>query len=333
MMQARSLPPFGRWRQRQGNRLRQRFRVWIMRKRPREKGTVTLHRRRIYIIPTRLGAAFGILLFCMLLGAMNYANSMAFALTFLLTGVALVAMHHTHRNLLNLQLSAGHCDPVFAGQWINFQIVLHNPTPRNKIAIAVNWIDHPPQGYVDIPSGERRLFRLPLRSHKRGHLPAGRFTAHTRYPLGLFYAWNYIELDMQGLVYPVPEEGRSQPPPARGEGRGQRHELAGQEDYAGLRPYQRHDSPRLIHWKAFPRSQQLVVKQFADPMADSLWLDWDSLPGMEHEQRISRLCRWILDAHRAGRSYGLRLPQLALPPACDEAHRHRCLEALALLES
>ena len=313
--------------------MRLRIRSWIMRKRDREAGPVTLHRRRIYIIPTKLGFAFGFLLFCMLLGAMNYANSMTFGLTFMLTGIALVAMHHAHRNLLNLRLSISHCEPVFAGQVLNFQVVLENPTRHPKIAIALCWIDEPVDVYTDIGEDSSVLFQLPIRAKRRGIQPAGKITASTRFPLALFYAWNYIELDMQGLVYPSAEAGRTVPPPTRGEGHGRTDGLTGQEDYAGLRPYQRLDSPRLIHWKAYPRNRQLVVKQFADPMADTLWLDWDSLEGMPVEERLSRLCRWVLDAHRAGRNYGLRLPDLTLPPACDEGHRHRCLEALALFEA
>lgn len=324
---------FSHWRKQKSLRLKQRLRQWATRDRGPEPGPVILHRRRIFIIPSRFGFAFGVLLFCMLLGAMNYANSMAFGLTFLLAGVGLVAMHHTHRNLLNLRLLIGHCEPVFAGQHLHFQIVLENPTRLSKVAIALGWIDEAVQIHADVPSGDRCTVALPLPARHRGRLSAARITVHTRFPMGLFYAWNYVRLDMHGLVYPEPEAGRSTPPPAAGDGRGQREGLAGQEDYAGLRPYQRRDPPRLIHWKAYPRNRQLVVKQFADPLADNLWLDWDSLEGLETEQRLSRLCRWVIDAHRAGRSYGLRLPDLTLAPACDEDHRRRCLEALALFEA
>ncbi|MGB1580795.1 MAG: DUF58 domain-containing protein [Nevskiales bacterium] len=331
-MQAGLLAYPRNWLQQKRATLRERLRTWATRRRGPEASPVTLHRRRIYIIPTKLGAAFSILLFCMLLGAMNYSNSMAFALTFLLTGVVLVSMHHTHRNLLNLTISAAHTDPVYAGQALQFKMTLHNPTRHSKIALGMNWIDQDVHDFIDLASDEHRIVTLPSPSGQRGYQRPERMTFHTRYPLGLFYAWNYVELDTSGLVYPSPEQGRSEPPPAAGEGRDRHQGLRGQEDYAGLRPYQRRDPPRLIHWKAYPRNRQLVVKQFADPIADSLWLDWDSLQGLELEARISRLCRWVLDAHRAGRSYGLRLPRQSFEPACDEGHKHRCLEALALLE-
>lgn len=48
------------------------------------------------------------------------------------------------------------------------------------------------------------------------------------------------------------------------------------------------------------------------------------------ETRISQLTRWVLDAHAAGLSYGLRLPGTERAPDSGEAHFRLCLEALAL---
>jgi uncharacterized protein (DUF58 family) len=47
---------------------------------------------------------------------------------------------------------------------------------------------------------------------------------------------------------------------------------------------------------------------------------------------LSRLCRMVLDAEEQGLSYGLRLPERQVEPAAGDAHKHRCLEALALFE-
>jgi uncharacterized protein (DUF58 family) len=51
------------------------------------------------------------------------------------------------------------------------------------------------------------------------------------------------------------------------------------------------------------------------------------------EERLSHLARWVLNAHASGISYGLRLPGVTVELAAGEAHRERCLEALALYES
>ncbi len=58
---------------------------------------------RIYILPTRHGYAFVLALCAMLLGAINYSNGLAYALTFLLASLALVSMLHANRNLAGLK--------------------------------------------------------------------------------------------------------------------------------------------------------------------------------------------------------------------------------------
>ncbi len=306
---------------------------WSTRRRPREAGPVLIHRRRIYIVPTRMGFIFGFLVFVMLMGSMNYMNSLAFVLTFLLTGLGLVTMHHTHRNLLNLRIAAGPQEPVFAGQTASFRVLIDNASNQDRYSLALHWYGDDPITYHDVAAGQKTLVELNLPAPQRGRLPAPRFTVHTTFPLGLFYAWCYVELDMHCLVYPAPADNRLQAPPSRGKHGGRHSQHSGREDFAGLRDYQRNDPPRLIHWKAYPRNRQLVVKQFADPQSDTLWLDWATLTGLDTEARLSQLCRWILDAHRGGLQYGLRLPDVELPPASDENHRHRCLEQLALFEA
>jgi len=66
-------------------------------------------------------------------------------------------------------------------------------------------------------------------------------------------------------------------------------------------------------------------------MASSeLWIDFEEARSSNLEQRLSMLCHWVLTSDRFGQSYGLRLPGVVISPSRGEAHRTRCLEALAL---
>jgi len=114
--------------------------------------------------------------------------------------------------------------------------------------------------------------------------------------------------------------------PGSGAERGQ-----GLEDFSGMRQYHRGDSPRHIAWKAAARDQGLLTKQFTGRAETELWLDWAQLPAqMGVEERLSHMARWVLDAHAAGLTYGLRLPGANVEMAAGEAQRDRCLEVLAL---
>src|SRR5215469_908061 len=95
--------------------LRARMAVWVRRRQGADQLPATLARRRLYILPTRAGIAFGFLWLLMLLAGLNYGNSLALFLTFLLAGFALVTMHECHRNLLGAALLAARAPPVFAG--------------------------------------------------------------------------------------------------------------------------------------------------------------------------------------------------------------------------
>ena len=94
--------------------------AWVLRRVRRQPGPVEVQRNRVYIVPTRFGWGFALTVLVMLLGAMNYSNSMAYALAFLLMGLGLVCMHHTHANLVHVSLRAGRSKPVYAGEPAHF---------------------------------------------------------------------------------------------------------------------------------------------------------------------------------------------------------------------
>lgn len=312
-------------------RLRRRGQRWISRRVRRQPGPISVQRKNLYILPTRAGLVFALLLLVMLLGAMNYSNSLAFMLTFLLAALALVSMHHTHRNLLKLQVHPGPMHRVFAGDKARYEIVLYNASRQPRYSIRLEAAEN---GYADIPPFGNTTLRLETDSPRRGRLPAPRFKLVTEYPLGLFRAWTWMELEMNCLVYPRPLRDREK---ERVQTYGTRTSRIGKPsgggDFSGLRDYRRGDSPQRIHWRASAHSQELQVKQFAEPEDETLWLDWDQFPGMAAEERLSRLCFRVLSAHHAGIHYGLKLPGRHIRPAADEGHMHRCLEALALFRS
>ncbi|MEA3292777.1 MAG: DUF58 domain-containing protein, partial [Pseudomonadota bacterium] len=101
------------------------------------------------------------------------------------------------------------------------------------------------------------------------------------------------------------------------------------DEFDRLRPYQPGDPVRHIAWKKQARNDELVVKQFQLSTASEQVFSWYALPGGDVETRLSQLCYWILNANRSGRRYGMVLPNLKIPPGRGEAHRRRCLRALA----
>jgi uncharacterized protein (DUF58 family) len=137
-------------------------------------------------------------------------------------------------------------------------------------------------------------------------------------------------MDLEGLVYPAPAVSAPEPPATRTAHGHRQHDARGEEDFAGLRKFHAGDSPRHVAWKAYARSNQLLSKQFAGADTSSQWFEFDALPSIDVESRLAILTRWIVDTDRSRADYGLRMPGAEYPPAHGEAHRRRCLEALAL---
>ena len=295
-----------------------------------ETGATVLTQRRIYILPTRAGLLFAGTLILMLLGCVNYNLGLGFLLTFLASGVGVVSMLHTFRNLARLHIRPGRPTPAFAGDTATFPVLLAGEGALERCAVGVRASDRQPV-FADVHSGQTSSVEIRLPAERRGHLALGRVRVFTTFPLGLFYAWSNIELDAHCLVYPRPEAG-SVPlaSPRAGDTEGLQTGQ-GQDDFHGLRKYHPGDSLRHVAWKAVARGQPMMTKQFAGLSAGELWLDWDELPPeLDIEARLSRLTRWTLEAGRAGQAFGLRLPSCSITPGSGPLHEEQCLTALAL---
>ena len=305
---------------------------WLFRFGRDEQLPVVLTQRRIFILPTRAGLLYGLVLCVMLIGAINYNLSLGHALVFLLAGLGLVAMVHTFRNLLGLRLMPGRADPVFAGEAAYFTVHVENALrqPRRALELAFGKNGTVP---LNIPGSEQASVAVPCVTLRRGRLDPGRITLSSRYPLGLFRAWSYPHPLLSCLVYPTPLETPLPPSTPSWKSTGSKGN-SGQEDFSGLRERQANDSPRHIAWKAVAHDidhRPLLVKQFDGGAAEELWLDWTLIPpGNDTETQLSLLAGWIVIADREQRHYGLRLPGRCIAPGSGPAHRDACLEALAL---
>ncbi len=293
-----------------------------------------LGHRRVYIVPSRLGLLFGGTLAILLVGSINYALSLGFALTFLLAGMGIAAMVQTTRNLVRLSVRGGRSEPVFAGDVARFRLGMANAGDFDRPEILVRHLGSGAQQTVDIAAAASVEAMLEVPAQRRGWLPLGRVMLETRFPVGLFRAWSTIEPDSRCLVYPRPESGALPPLAPSAQAGGARAHAQGSDDFSGLRGYQAADSPRHVAWKSSERSDTMLTKQFAGDSIAELWLDLRDLPAsLGLEQRLSRLAGWVLAAERAGARYGLRLPGTAIEPGRGEAHRATCLEALALYQA
>ncbi len=313
------------------NAVGDRVQRWARKRQGGDAHVTRLHSRRIYILPTGVGLVFALMTFAMLLGSMNYNNNLSFVLTFLLVGLGLVSMHQCQRNLVGLELSFAGTDPVFAEQAAHFRIAITNHSKNSRFHIQL-YADSIFSEVRDLAPGDSKIFRLAIPTDKRGYIELTRFGIKTLFPFELFRSWAWLHMDLKGLVYPRPADHAPEPPPTQTAQGHRQHDARGEEDFAGLRKFHEGDSPRHVAWKAYARTGELFSKQFAGADTSSQWFDFEHVDEDEVEKRLSVITRWIIDADRTQRDYGVRIPGGEFPPAHGESHRHLCLESLALFK-
>jgi len=312
------------------NPLRRFIDNWVEAHNPPSGDNILLHNRRLYILPTRFGYLFAGMLLLLFLAAINYQNSMAFVLTFMLTALGIVSLWYTHKNLLGIRIQMQIPRPVFCGEDCEFKFDVSHENNSTRYAIGLQYLDLPP-AYLKLgPEGSTQA-KLKIPTHRRGEFRPDGITVFTRYPTGLFHAWGWLRYEVPVLVYPHPSaDVRLQNTMVEQyDGQTSTSTIEG-DDFAGLREHREGESLRHISWKAYAQGRGLLTKTFQGQARPSLWIDWEQIDQGTLEQKLGFMTALVLAAEIEEQKYGLRLPGLVIEQDFGNAHKHNCLQALAL---
>ncbi len=309
--------------------IRRRIDDFVERHSPTSPGSILLHNRRLYILPTRFGYLFAVMLFVLFLAAINYQNSMAFVLTFTLTALGIVSLWYTHKNLLNLEISLQTPRPVFRGESCEFIFTMKNANNSTRYAVGLQYGQETPVYAMVPPEGSARAI-LSLATSRRGQFGPKGINIFTRYPTGLFHAWGWLRFEVPILVYPKPSINAvlQQTLTEQYHGKASTSTIEG-DDFAGLREHRQGESLRHVSWKAYAQGKGLLTKTFQGQAQPSLWIDWSALQQGSLEDRLSCLTSMVLLAENDNLKYGLKLPGTTIEQQTGLAHRQACLTALA----
>ena len=312
--------------------IRRRIDDWFARHNPPSPSSITLHNRRLYILPTRFGYLFGFLLIVLFLAAINYQNSMAFVLTFMLIALGIISLGQTHRNLLGLEVKLLTPKPVFNGEYCEFEFIVNHHNNAIRYAVGIQYANQPPV-YLCIKPGDSAKAKIKIPTGKRGQFkPKGLFV-FTRYPTGLLHAWGWLKFDTPVLIYPTPRSNvvLQQSLVEQYEGKTATSTIEG-DDFAGLREHREGESLRHISWKAYAQGKGLLTKTFQGHARPSLWIDWYQMHEGSIEDRLSYMTSLVIFAENENQKYGLKLPGITIEQQTGTAHRQACLSAIATFQ-
>ncbi len=277
---------------------------------------------------TPVGWGFLLLMLCGFLMSINFSNNLIFAMTFLLVSIAMVGWYHTRTNVTGLAFGDWRAEPVFAGQRVRCSLRVENRAERMRHGIRPFSSRASRAEEVHIDGHCQAELVLYRKATKRGLLPPAAADIRSAFPLGTTQARMITGKLPACLVWPEPFGEQPLPDQASGH---EAHLLSESGSFTDMRRYAPGDPLSRISWKAFARTDELYTKQFDGAQGlPAMWLRWDDVRAAGIEQKLSQLCRWIIEVRKQNREFGLELPGVSVEPAGDERHARRCLEILAL---
>jgi len=307
---------------------RRRYRQWVDR-RTEPQNEWRLNHRRLYILPSRAGYGFLVLIAALWLLATNFENNLVFMLCFLLLALFVVSIHFTHGTLSGLQIKQVRAQSVFKGDAAAIELCFSQGKARRREQVAVRFAGGEAL-MISLENAGDTFVTVLAPTTQRGFLDPGLLTIESIYPVGLMRVWSHLRFRFDAAVYPAPTPDQARASGRRGSGEGHTTGTTGSDDYIGLKTFEAGESLRHVAWKQYAREQGLWSKQYGDTVDSSVWVDWEDYAGMDTEQRLSRMCWQVCEHEAAGGVYGLRLPGSELAPSQGTGHLQAVLRRLAL---
>jgi uncharacterized protein (DUF58 family) len=187
-------------------------------------------------------------------------------------------------------------------------------------------LPRPPVPVPTLGPGDRLARRLSLIPQRRGWLTLDALMAARTDPLGLMRkeariagAGRLLVLPKRYPVQPLPQPGRRKLQPG---GVSLTSSVGDSREFVGLRDYVPGDSPRHIHWAAWARCGEPVVKEYQDEYFSRQALVLDSFIGGDGAGEDAFECAVSIAASLVGplTTHGARDSLLDLMFVADRAH-------------
>ena len=294
--------------------------------------TYKIGNRQLYILPTKIGWYFVMILLALFAIAIKFNNNPAFMMLFMLISIGIVGMHYTHSNMIGMTINTQSAKNIFCGEHAIFPVTLENNKnkPRHALWLTSGGFNQ----LCNLNENQHKHFGLKQPSIQRGYLTCSDIVLTSQFPIGLFFCWSKrYKANQKCLVYPQPLDLIEMPEDGSESGKQQQKSSIKLDtgDYAGMKSYQPGDRIRDIHWPSLAKSQKLITIQHEVRSNSSVNLSWFLLPNsMSVEDRLSQLCYWLLEAEKNNTQYQLEMPNHTIEYARGKSHLNECLTVLAL---
>lgn len=309
-------------------KMRRRWDQWA-KKRNLPGNPQILNSHNLYILPSRFGWAYGVVVIIVFISAVNYQINTLFLYAFLLSIIGIVTTLESHANLKNLSIKCIAIEDTEQGKPAKITLFIQaNGKARYSIEFQIL-----SQGKILIEKvpAEGLNFTLPIETEKRGYFTLPPIVISTDFPFGIFRVWSYLYFDEHYYVFPESKDPGFWPDPFPIQNIKKKHALGDDEFYELKQVENPFLEPSRIAWKIAAKNQGWYIKIMHTNESEYWLFSLSDLPGNDIEMKLQHLSYWLHIAEENGFRYGLALddPE-ARQFAHGQAHLQQCLRQLAV---
>lgn len=266
------------------------------------------------------------------MAAVNTGNNLIYLIDAVLLGFMGVSGFFGKRNIDRLKVEIFFPEEIYAKRPFPLKVRVVNEKkffPSFLLYFAFR------EEKVLIPFLEKKgvvSFHIKSVFEKRGVQTIDGIYVFSSFPFGFFTRLRRLNVKRDIIVFPEPKKN-----PALSYEKGPHHLNKGKnnglplnEEIISFRDYTFGDPLKLIHWKLSAKTGDLKVKNLAPPLENSIIIDFDNLPIIDIEERLSYVTYAILEAQNRKRPIGLKLNGRFFEPTASKSKILNMLKELAL---
>ena len=290
---------------------------------------------KTYIIPTKFGFCFSAVLLVLLYSAFASGNNLLYLYTFFLTSLGVTSLWLTHVNIADIKVDSFETEEIFADSPAFSLVNIYNNSSNYRHFIGIYHSKEKIAIIPEIPAKSFYQTRIELGTYTRGSHAMPTLQLNTTFPFFLLNSWKVFRPKETFIVFPkregnshLPLQGHQQD---NDEGRIVDPIKGTDFEFAGHRKFNSGDSMRQVDWKAYARTERMLIKDYQGYQPPEIELRWQSTSAsLTTEARLSQLALWIEISESKGFRYSLDLPGEHFKSHRGRTHYLTCLKSLAL---
>lgn len=292
---------------------------------------ILLTHKNIYIFPSKIGLFWFFLILIMFLIGLNYRNNIVLIFCLLLFSISMLSLIYNFYQLYFLEIIPGKKGKnIFAKDIAEFYIYIRE---KKGIRRYLYILSDALKEKIIIEPKSTKVVKYGCITKKRGVFWAPKFTIISYFPFGLFRCWTVLRFNDSIMVYPRPRQCSMRYFNTQDNTQRKNKKLEtkrGIDDLSYLDKYNPYNPSSRIYWKIYAQRDELVEKIFTHERTKTLILDLDMFKNNSLDQSLEMLTYLVLECHKKGIRYGLKLRSYEIRPSYGIEHKHKCLTALAI---